>query len=433
MNYGFPYRTIEELYAVVRELPRPGDVEILNRPVKGLNFRLRNALAVQPMEGCDAENGAPGELTYRRYERFARGGAGLIWVEAIAVSEESMANPGQLRIDEGNLFLFRALIGRIRAAALAEFGDEPLIIAQLTHSGRYSKPGSAPAPIRAWRSEALDGRQGIPEDAPVIPDEALNELPEKFARATALCREAGFDGVDVKACHLYLLSELLGARGRPGRYGGSFENRTRALLGCVDAARGSIAGGVLASRINLYDGAAGNFGAGESGIDFSEPLMLVRELEERGVTLLNLTMGTPYVNPHVNRPYARGGYEPPEPPVCGVARLLRGCAVAQAEAKHAVCVATGFSYLRHFAPPVAAGLIAAGGAKAVGFGRGAFAYPEFARDIAQKGTMNPQKCCVACGLCTAIMRAGGSAGCPVRDAAVYAKELYRVTGKGKNP
>ena len=134
----------------------------------------------------------------------------------------------------------------------------------------------------------------------------------------------------------------------------------------------------------------------------------------------------PYYNPHVNRPYATGGYETQECAVEGVARLLDGCRQAQARAPQAVCVATGLSYLRQFAPQVAAGLMEEGGARVVGFGREAFAYPDFARDILEKGEMTASKCCVTCGLCTRIMRAGGRPGCPVRDAEFYLPELRRV-------
>lgn len=437
MHFGFPFQSLADVYASCADSPYPlperGDVSILARPVLGEGFTLSNALVVQPMEGCDAdEGGAPTDWTLRRYERFAAGGSGLLWMEAISVAPEARANPRQLMIREDNVASFAALIARAKEAARKAGWPAPKFIAQLTHSGRFSRPLDAKMPIRAQRNAVLDRHQQLPEDWPIISDAELEALPALFARATRLCRQAGFDGVDVKACHLYLLSELLGALDRPAPYGGCYENRTRLYLQCVDAARAAIGGGILAARVNLYDGEAAAWGVGEGlSLDLAEPLRLLADLRARGVSLVNVTMGTPYFNPHVNRPYARGGYEHPECPTWGVARLLYGCLRAQRAVPDVVCVATGLSYLRHFAPEIAAGLIAAGGARAIGFGRQAFAYPNYAADILREGAMRPERCCLTCGLCTKIMRAGGRPGCPVRDAQWYLPEYRRVLGGGK--
>ena len=434
MPFGFPFHSIEELYASMKgplPLPPAGETGILTRPVIGDGFTLKNAMAIQPMEGCDGDkNGAPTDWTRRRYRRFAAGGAGLIWMEAISVSPEARANPCQLMITQENISSFRSLLDETRAAARSVGLEPPLIIGQLTHSGRWSRPYDQKAPIRAWYSDVLDKHQQLPDDYPVISDAELEALPEKFAESARLCMEAGFDGVDVKACHLYLMSELLGCKDRPGPYGGSYENRTRIYLACVEAAREALNGGILAARINLYDAAAGNWGVGSDGQpELDEPLRLVGDLSRSGVRLMNITMGTPYYNPHVNRPYARGGYEQPENPVDGVARLLWGCAQAQKAAPDVVCVATGMSYLRQFGPAIAAGLVAGGGAKCVGWGRESFAYPDFAMDIIQKGRMENDKCCLGCGVCTKIMRQNtGRPGCPVRETEWYLPEYRRVFG-----
>jgi 2,4-dienoyl-CoA reductase-like NADH-dependent reductase (Old Yellow Enzyme family) len=404
----------------IEELPRDPDVSILARPVRGVNFVLKNALAVQPMEGCDGTaDGAPGGLTYRRYERFAAGGAGLLWAEAISVVPEGRANPRQLMLTEENVGAFQKLTGIAHAHGA-------VIVAQLTHSGRFSRPVDARAPIRASKNPALDALQKLSDDYPVATDDYLKSMPEAYARATRLARKAGFDGVDVKACHLYLYSELLGALNRPGPYGGAYENRVRLLKESVEAAKSELSDDILASRFNLYDGEAGSWGVGEGlAVNLAEPLRLTRELGQMGVALMNLTMGTPYLNPHVNRPYNKGGYVSDEPPVAGVKRLLDGCRAAQAVVPEAVCVATGFSYLGEHAPEIAAALVKSGGARAAGFGRMAFAYPDFANDIIETGKMEKKKCCVTCSLCTKIMRGGGFVGCPVRDPA-YKEELKKV-------
>ena len=397
------------------------DLTKLGMPVKGKNFTLKNALAVQPMEGCDGTgDGAPGELTYRRYQRYARGGAGLIWAEAISVRPEARANPRQLMLTEKNLDAFKRLTD-----VAHEKGAK--VIAQLTHSGRWSRPVDKNAPIRATYNAALDERQGLDQDYPIATDDYLAALPEAFEESTRLAMAAGFDGVDVKACHLYLYSELLGAFQREGRYGGDYEGRTRLLKESVEAAKSAIGDGILASRFNMYDGNAGPWGVGENlAVDLAEPIRLVRELDAMGVSLMNITMGTPYFNPHVNRPYNKGGYAPDEAPLVGVKRLLDGAGEAQKAAPDAVCLATGFSYLGACAPQVAAAMVNAGSAKLAGFGRMAFAYPDFANDIINNGGMKSEKCCITCSLCTKIMRAGGDVGCPVRDQDVYLAELRRV-------
>ena len=437
MPFGFPFSNVQEMYDSQKgpyKLPPQGDVAVLTRPVQGRGFTLKNAMVIQPMEGCDADHtGAPTDWTKRRYCRFAAGGAGLIWMEAVAVTPEARANPCQLMITEDNIDSFRQLLADTRRAAADAGLEAPKIIAQLTHSGRWSRPVDVKTPIRNWYNETLDRHQNLPEDYPIISDEELEKLPAKFAHSTKLAMAAGFDGVDVKACHLYLMSEMLGGFDRPAPYGGSYENRTKIYFECVKAAASEIGNGILAARVNLYDGEAGKWGVGEEqSLALDEPLRLVRDLAAMDVTLINITMGTPYFNPHVNRPYARGGYEQPENPIDGVARLLYGCKRAQAEAPDVVCVATGMSYLRQFGPAIAAGLIEEGGAKCVGWGRGAFAYPDFARDIIGNGAMTPGKCCVTCGVCTKIMRQPtGRPGCPVRDTAWYYPEFQRVLGGKK--
>ena len=188
----------------------------------------------------------------------------------------------------------------------------------------------------------------------------------------------------------------------------------------------------LTSRLNAYDGFPYPYGFGvhEGSLepDLREPIQLINELQaEFNIPLINITMGNPYKNPHVNRPYARGGYENPENPVLGVARLLYGCRRAQETVPNVVCVATGMSYLRQFGAEIAAGLIETGGAKAAGWGRGSFAYPDFAKDVIEMGGMQKDKCCVTCGVCTKIMRQPtGRPGCPVRDTEWYYPEFRRV-------
>lgn len=428
---GFPYHSLKDIQdAAARmglDLPLSEDLGVLGQPVAGDGFVLPNALAVHPMEGCDGtSDGKPSELTLRRYERFARGGAGLLWVEAVAVHPTYRANPRQLMITEENVPTFRAMVDMMRRAAEESCGHRPLIIAQLTHSGRWSRPESAPAPIIGWHDALLDAHQKLPDDYVPITDAELKDAVANIARGAALCREAGFDGVDLKACHLYLYSEMLGVVDRPGPYGGVFENRIRLMLETADAARAATGSDyILASRLNFHDNTAGRWGNDANGQpDFTEPLKLMGELVRRGEKLFNITMGTPYYNPHINRPYATGGYLPPEPPLAGVARLQSGVKAAQEAFPDTVCVGTGYSYLRNYSPYLAAGAVKEGWAKVAGFGRQSFADPAFANKILKEGGLDTHSACLACGKCTMLMRAGSVTGCPVRDQDVYLP-LYR--------
>ncbi len=389
---------------------------------------LPNSLAYNPMEGCDGlTDGSPGELTFRRYERLAAGGAGLIWLEAVAVVPEGRSNPRHLWINKGNVSEFERLASVIRETAYALYGreNEPAIIMQLTHAGRYSRPLGRPEPIIAAHNPYLDAAQKLDPDLTPVTDDYIEMIEDKFAEAALLARKAGFDGVDVKACHRYLASELLSAFDREGYYGGSFEGRTRFLLNTIDKIKEALGSNmIVTTRLNVYDGIHWPYGWGtdredHTQCDLSEPLKLAGLLCESGVGLMNVTMGNPYYNPHINRPYDKGSYIPPEHPLTGVARLMRGAAKIQKAYPDMAVVGSGYTWLRNFAQYLAAGSIEKGYARIAGFGRQAFAYPDFARDIIYGGGMKKDKCCICCGKCTEIMRGGGTTGCAVRDAAVY--------------
>ena len=229
----FHYKTKEELKAKLEELkvtlPLSENLDVLKRPVQIGSKTAANAIAIQPMEGCDGTaDGRPDALTLRRYDRFAKSGAGLIWAEAVAVVPEGRANPRQLWIHEENLADFQKFVADIKETCIRENGFEPIVIMQATHSGRYSKPQGTPAPLIAYNNPIFEGDNPISSDR-ILSDEYLFALEEKFAEAAKLAERAGFDGVDIKCCHRYLNSELLSAYTREGAFGGSLENRTRLL------------------------------------------------------------------------------------------------------------------------------------------------------------------------------------------------------------
>lgn len=427
----FDYQTIEEFREEAEHrglyLPYSENLDLLSKQVKINGFTLQNSLAVNPMEGTDGKlDGSPDELTIRRYERFSKGGAGLIWFEAVAVVPEARTSPRQLWINKNNLPAYQKICQDILENAQAESGYTPLLIMQLTHSGRFSKPEGKPAPIIAVHNPYLDPRMNIDETYPIISDDELEQLEDQFVEAAILAKKAGFHGVDVKCCHRYLNSELISAFTRKGRYGETFEGRTRFLMNTIKKIKDRLGSDfIVTTRLNIYDGIPYPYGFGVDKDDyikaaFTEPIRLVKELYNIGVPLINLTMGTPYYNPHVNRPADNGTYIPPEHQLEGIHRLIAGIGEVQRAVPDIAVVGTGYSWLRDFSPYLAAGVLEKKMATIIGFGRQSFAYPTFAKDILTGNGLDRKKCCITCGKCTEIMRAGGTAGCPVRDAKVYA-------------
>ena len=437
-NYCSLEQINDEIKSLGLDLHLSNSIELLKRTVEIDNFIIPNSMAVHPMEGCDGEaDGSPGELTIRRYERFARGGAGLIWFEAVAVVPEGKANPRQLMIDRNNISKFQKLYQLMTDNARSVYGDgfRQVFIMQLTHSGRYSKPEGKSAPIIACHNPYLDAAQKIDEGLPVISDDDLERLEDEYVKSALLAKEAGFQGVDVKCCHRYLNSELLSCFTRKGRYGGTFEGRTRFLLNIIDKIRDRLGKGfIVTTRMNSYDAIPYPYGWGtdkqdHAKYDMTEPIELVKLLYKRGVRLVNLTMGNPYYNPHVNRPFDKGPYVPQEHPLFGVARLITGIGEVQKAVPEMAVIGTGYSWLRQFSANLAAGTLEKGLASIIGFGRESFAYPDFPRDIAENGFMVKDKCCIACGKCSEIMRAGGTPGCVIRDSKLYAPVYKQFAAK----
>lgn len=430
----FRMRTLDDLAKKIAELdldiPISDNTSILARQVRIGNATAPNSLAVHPMEGCDGmADGRPDELTIRRYRRFAHGGAGLLWFEATAVINEGRANPRQLLLVEGTA----SAIAAMREDALAVGHEangadyEPFTVIQLTHSGRYSRPVDAPAPMIAHHDGVLDKAQGLPDDYPLVSDDYLDRLQDRYVEAARLAQRCGFQGVDFKNCHRYLLSELLAAHTRPGKYGGSYENRTRFITDLVRRVRQELPDLQITIRMNVYDGHPYPWGWGvdrdDPGVpDLTEPQRLIGELETLGVSLINVTAGNPYFTPHINRPFdtnVPGGYTPDEHPLVGVARLLRLAREIKAAHPNMVIVGTGYSWLRQHLGNVAAAVVEQGWADIVGVGREAFAYPDFARDLLADGQLDRRKVCIACSRCTQIMRDHGRTGCVPLDHEVY--------------
>lgn len=422
----FHYKAFDDLRSEIQEqgltIPLSEDITPLLAPVKAGSAALANAMVILPMEGCDSTpSGAPDRLTRRRYLRFSQSGAAAVWFEAMAVCQEGRGNARQLYIGEETWESFRDLVGTMRKRTQEAGFPRQFIIAQLTHAGRYANPKGTPAPVLVEDNPILDAKYA---DMPrrIITDEELDALQEQFVAAAILARKAGYDAVDVKTCHRYLGSDLLSAFDRPGKYGGAYENRTRFLLETVEKIRLRVPDLMVVPRINGYDALPRPWGWGcdENGApDLAEPKRLLRDLYDRGVRMVNISCGNPYYNPHVGRPFDNGPYIPPKTPLQSSAQMLGVISELQKSTPEMVVVCTGMTWFRQFGPNVAAGGLKEGNWRAAGFGRQAFAYPDFAADLIRNGALDPRKCCASCSCCTQIMRDHGTAGCVIQDRELY--------------
>ncbi len=406
--------------------------------------QLPNRFAIHPMEGWDGtEQGAPSEWTLRRWEHFGRSGAALIWGgEAFAVVPEGRANPRQLcrhpQTDNA------ATLAKLRAAVLkgraqAGFTDQPFLLGlQLTHSGRFSVPlPGAPAPKPAQRNPLLEQRYPHHATAALISDAELEDLIGAYAATAKLAWNAGFDFVDLKACHGYLVHDLLGAHTRSGPFGGSFNNRTRFLRMLVEAVRAECMGLGIGVRLSAFDcvpheadPATGigrpmqhelpwrhSFGVNQQHperADFSEPRELVRALERMDVRLWNVSAGSPYWCPHVQRPATfppSDGYLPPRDPLCEVAALFAAAEAVRSAATGITVVSTGATYLQEWLPHVVEAEIARGATDFVGLGRMVLSDPDYPRRLLQENRIDRRLLCRTFSECTSAPRAGLISGC----------------------
>jgi NADPH2 dehydrogenase len=411
------------------------DIHASLQPLAIADRTVGNRFAIHPMEGCDGTlDGAPDELTFRRWARFAAGGAKLLWGEAVAIDPDARANTRQLLISDTNLRSLEELI----ALARKEHGpaSDFIVGLQLTHSGRWSYP----TPVVLFHDPALRGNGRI------ITDAELDRLQDQYVEASRRARDIGADFVDIKQCHRYLLSEMLAAKTRPGKYGGSLENRTRFVRELLLRLASEVPGLIRASRMNFFDGVpyARNpaTGIGEpvpgatiNYLEADEAVDALKIFRDAGLQLVNVTAGCPYFSPHVGRPADKeppDGYGAPEHGLVGVARHFDLAHAAVRACPDLPVVGTGYSYLRQYAVEAGEANLRDNRVSIVGMGRGAIAYPDFAHDV----NMDKKKVCITVSYCTTLMRAKGNelgqyaAGCAPRDP-VYARLLQEIQRNAK--
>lgn len=415
------------------------------------SFTVANRFAIQPMEGWDGtEDGLPTENTVRRWRRFGESGAKLIWGgEAVAVRFDGRANPNQLVLSEAN----QAEIGGLRETLVSAHretmgtGAGLLIGLQLTHSGRFARPRDKKRlePVILYHHPILDRKFGVPADYPVMSDGEIRRLIEDYVAAAMRAWDCGFQFVDLKHCHGYLGHEFLSAFTRPGPYGGSLENRTRFLRELVAGIRAEAPNLGIGVRLSAFDlvpfqpdpcqssthklgpGIFENycdampyryaFGVDQDqpiDIDLTETVALFEILRSMDVRLVNVTAGSPYYNPHIQRPALyppSDGYQPPEDPLIGVARQMEVVRYLKELFPNFVLVGTAYSYLQEFLPNVAQAAVRDGWTDIVGLGRLVLSYPELPRDLLSGAGMQTKRLCRTFSDCTTAPRNGLVSGC----------------------
>jgi NADPH2 dehydrogenase len=420
-------------------------------PLERVGVKIGNRIAINPMEGWDGTpDGHPSEHTFRRWRRFGQSGAKLIWGgEAVAVSPNGRANPNQLVIAPQT----HADLAKLRAVLLDEHrrtmgSEDGLFIGlQLTHSGRYCRPfkHDKPEPRILYRHPILDRKLKLPADYPVLTDGEIEAIIEAFITAARAAQELGFDFVDVKHCHGYLGHEFLSAHTREGKYGGSFDNRTRFLREIVTGLRSVAPGLQIGVRVSAFDiipfrpdpsrSSAGKLGPGipephehlipyrwgfgvdprhPTEHDLSEPIRFLSLLEELQIPLVNITAGSPYYNPHLQRPALfppSDGYQPSEDPLISVARQLNVARQLKQRFPNLIMVGTAYSYLQDFLPNVAQAVLHEGWIDAIGLGRMTLTYPEILLDAANGRALQHKRVCRTFSDCTTAPRKGLPSGC----------------------
>lgn len=440
------WREIEaDLHRLNLNLPHSDNLDVLGNTLSLGKWTLPNRFVAQPMEGIDGipETSAPSDLTFRRYKRFARGGSGLIWFEAAVVEAAGKSNPRQLMLTKENLDVWKRLVDATREEALKKWNHNIVTVIQLAHSGRWSKPSGKPAPLIIHHNPDLDKAVGIDDTFPLVTDDELDRLKDTFIANAELAGKAGFDGVEMKAVHGYFTGEMLCAHQRPGKYGGSYENRTRFVREVTMGARDQLGENhFVTARLTMHEPSPYPFGWGvkaETGskeMDLREPLRFAREIVNQGnMPLFNFSIGYPRFLPFMNRPFDNpiaGAPTPPEHPLEGICRFQEVGRRLQREISPVPLATAALGWLRHFMPPVAAGLVQEGWVKLIGQGRGMFAYPDSVEDILTKGYMDPKKSCLTCSLCSQIMKdVLGNNGCPLRDGDIYRSELKKGRDNAK--
>jgi 2,4-dienoyl-CoA reductase-like NADH-dependent reductase (Old Yellow Enzyme family) len=403
------------------------DLNVLSHPMKIGNRTAPNRLVTQPMECNDAdENGNPSDLTHKRYRQLAEGGAGMIMVESLTISPRSRARRNQLVIEEKNRGPLADLVGEMR-----EINADSLVIFQINHSGIISGGFSDVVSYYPAYTPTTDSAVRI------LTDDDIAEIQDQLVKAALIAHGAGADGIDFKNCHGYLGGQLLRpANTKKGRFGGSFENRTRFFRETAGMMKSALKDDnfIFGTRISMYEGIRGGFGTAgpdEVAEDLREPLALCRLIEDAGFDFINVSGGIPVMTGEITRPthnYPMGVYR------------QFGWAEAVRDAVKVPLIGSAYSYLRNGENKLsgevpekksllywAAKNIQDGHVDMVGIGRQSLADPLFAKKVLA-GEIDRIDFCTVCNGCSTLLASQARVGCAFYNR-FYKEELREARKK----
>ncbi len=429
-------------------------------------FKVGNRWAIHPMEGWDAtHDGHPTPDLVRRWRRFGESGAKFLWgMEAVAVRPDGRANPNQLMAKPDTIGELVTAAHECLEAHGKSFGTASDLLwgFQLTHSGRFCRPNDKKKlePKLAYSHPILNRKFNLPPDYPIMSDDDVQDLIEHYVKAAILVDKAGVPFVDIKQCHGYLGHEFLSAFTRKGKYGGeTLAERSTFAREIITAIRQVAPKLILGVRLSAFDfvpfkpnpvlASGGNLGPGmpedysdclpykygfginkENPVQFdlSETAQYLKLLKSWGVSVVNISAGSPYYNPHIQRPALfppSDGYQPAEDPIINVERQIQVVRQLKAAAPEMPLVSSGLTYLQEYMPHVAQALVRQGWTDFAGMGRMVLSYPRIIADSLEKGALETKYICRTFSDCTTAPRNGIKSGCFPLD------EYYRTSKEGE--
>ncbi len=381
--------------------------EALFEPCEIGRVSTSNRLVSQPIEANDGtDQGGISELTRLRYMNLAKGGWGLTFMEAVSITEDSLAHKNGLVLCRSTLDGFKQLVESFK-----QINPQGLLLIQLTHSGIKSGPFSRVASVLPTHQKGID----------YLSDQEIEDIRQKFVEGALLAQQAGLDGIDLKLCHGYLGTEMTRpSNTRNDRWGGDFENRTRFLKDAVREISSRLQGTdfLLGSRISMYEGIPGGCGTSgpdETVEDLSEMKRLVALMDTLGMDYVNVSAGLPGSTTAITIPTKE-------------TRLF--CLDHFRYAKEVKALETGltvigsaYSVLKEQAPLMAQDNISRGYVDLAGFGRQSLADPLFPAKL-----MHGEKIhyCTSCMGCGNLVDSQHTAGCIVYN------DYYRKLNKALN-
>ncbi len=457
---------VDEQILPAPESPLAKPLRIGGGSQEGPAFTVGNRYTIHPMEGWDATpDGHPTPDLVRRWRRFGESGAKLLWgMEAVAVRPDGRANPNQLMINADTIDAIRSAADDALAAHASLYGSASDLLwgLQLTHSGRFCRPNDKKKlePKLAYAHPILNRKFGLPMDHPVLADDEIRDIIDHYVQAAVLAEKAGVPFVDVKQCHGYLGHEFLSAYARKGPYGGeTLEQRAAFAREIIQGIRQAAPKLIVGVRLSVFDfvpfkpdplrGTGGNLGPGipedysgclpykygfgvdpENPVeyDLAETVAYLAMLKSWGVSIVNVTCGSPYYNPHIQRPALfppSDGYQPAEDPIINVNRQVQAVRALKAAFPDMPLVSSGLTYLQEYLPQVCQALVRNGWTDFAGIGRMVLSYPRIIGDSLEKGKLETKYICRTFSDCTTAPRNGMKSGCFPLD------EHYRASETGE--